>query len=58
MNKREIKKLVSEITDTLYDRVGFSVWWDSLSREMEGVIEKDIEEVIEERLNRNKDDGA
>jgi len=56
MSKREIKKCVLEITDCLYDRVGFCNWWDSLSDETEKEIEKELEDIIERRLNQNKDD--
>jgi len=56
MSKREIKKCVLEILDTLYERNGFAHWWDHLNDEIEKEITAELESIIERRLNQNKDD--
>jgi hypothetical protein len=57
MSKREIKKCVLEILDTLYVRNdGFDDWWDNLSDDIENEITVELESIIERRLNKNKDE--
>ena len=56
MNKVEIKKCVGEIIDTLCDRGGFDDWWYNLDDDTEKEIEKELESIIERRLNQNKDE--
>jgi hypothetical protein len=56
MSEREIKKCVLEIIDSLYNRSGFDNWWGSLSDETEKEIEKELKDIIERRLNQNKDE--
>ena len=57
MDKREIKKCVLEILDSLYDRSGFNDWWDNLDDNTEEEITLELEKIIERRLEKtqNKD---
>jgi hypothetical protein len=55
MSKREIKKCVLEILDTLYVRNdGFDDWWDNLSDDIENEITVELESIIERRLNKDE----
>ena len=56
MNKREINKCVSEILDVLYSRKGFDNWWSNLDDDIEKEIENELKDIIERRLNKNKDE--
>tara|TARA_R110002110_G_scaffold201607_5_gene412622 strand:+ start:1129 stop:1302 length:174 start_codon:yes stop_codon:yes gene_type:complete len=56
MSKREIKKCVLEMLDSLCDRSGFDDWWYNLDDDIEREIEKELEDIIERRLNQNKDE--
>jgi len=58
MDKREIKKCVLEILDSLYDRSGFNDWWDNLDDNTEEEITLELEKIIERRLEKtqNKDE--
>ena len=56
MNKREIKKCVAEILDSLCNRNGFDDWWYNLGDDIEEEIESELEEIIERRLNKIKED--
>jgi hypothetical protein len=50
--KKEIKKCVGEIIDELYDRVGFTNWWDNLNQEIEIEIIESLEDIVEKRFNK------
>ena len=54
MEKREIKKCVGEIIDTLCDRGGFDDWWYNLDDEVEKEITDKLEEIVEKRFNKMK----
>jgi len=56
MNKREIKKCVLEIIDYLGSRNGFDNWWLQVEDNEESEITKKLEDIIEKRLNQNKED--
>jgi hypothetical protein len=56
MSKREIKKCVLEIIDSLCDRSGFDDWWYNLDNDIEEEIITELESIIEKRLNQNKDE--
>ena len=56
MNKREIKKCVLEIIDYLGSRNGFDNWWLQVEDNEESEITKKLEDIIEKRLNQNKDE--
>ncbi len=58
MSKREIKKCVLEMLDSLCDRSGFDDWWYNLDDDIEREIEKELEDIIERRLNQNKDEKS
>ena len=51
MNKREIKKTVSEILDKLCDRSGFDDWYFNLGDDIEKEIERELFETINRRVN-------
>ena len=53
MNKLEIKKCVGEIIDALYDRGGFDDWWNNIDDGTENEIIKQLETIIENRLNKD-----
>jgi hypothetical protein len=57
MNNREIKKCVSEILDSLCNRKGFDDWWYNLDEDIEQEIESELEEIIKQRLNKDKDEN-
>jgi hypothetical protein len=50
MEKKEIKKMVLEIVDSLYNRGGFDDWWGNLDDDIEEEIIKEIEDIIEKRI--------
>jgi hypothetical protein len=52
MEKKEIKKMVLEIVDSLYNRRGFDDWWDNLDDDIEEEIIKEIEDIIEKRMDK------
>jgi hypothetical protein len=54
MNKLEIKKCVGEIIDALYDRGGFDDWWNNIDDGTENEIIKQLETIIENRLNKDE----
>lgn len=56
MSKREIKKCVLEMIDYLGSRNGFDNWWLQIEDNEESEITKKLEDIIERRLNQNKDD--
>jgi len=56
MSKREIKKCVLEIIDYLGSRNGFDNWWLQVEDNEEIEITKKLEDIIERRLNQNKDE--
>ena len=56
MSKREIKKCVLEIIDYLGSRNGFDNWWLQVEDNEESEITKKLEDIIEKRLNQNKDE--
>jgi len=56
MSKRDIKKCVLEIIDYLGSRNGFDNWWLQVEDDEEIEITKKLEDIIERRLNQNKDD--
>ena len=56
MSKRDIKKCVLEIIDYLGSRNGFDNWWLQIEDNEESEITKKLEDIIERRLNQNKDD--
>jgi hypothetical protein len=57
MSKLEIKKCVLEIIDSLCDRGGFADWWYNLDDEtLEKEIVKELEDIIHNRFNQNKDE--
>ena len=58
MNKREIKKCVLEIIDYLGSRNGFDNWWLQVEDNEEIEITKKLEDIIERRVNQNKDDDC
>ena len=47
MSKREIKKCVLEIIDSLGNRSGFDDWWYNLYDDIEKEIERELEGIIE-----------
>jgi hypothetical protein len=56
MSKRDIKKCVLEIIDYLGSRNGFDNWWLQIEDNEESEITKKLEDIIERRLNQNKDE--
>jgi hypothetical protein len=54
MSKREIKKCVLEIIDSLGDRKGFDDWWYNLDDDIEKEIVTELESIIERRLNKDE----
>jgi myo-inositol catabolism protein IolC len=52
MEKIEIKKMVLEIVDSLYNRGGFDDWWSNLDNDIEEEIIKEIEDIIEKRIDK------
>ena len=56
MSKREIKKCALEIIDYLGSRNGFDNWWLQVEDNEESEITKKLEDIIEKRLNQNKDE--
>jgi hypothetical protein len=54
MSKLEIKKCVLEIIDSLGNRKGFAYWWYNLSDDIEEEIIKELESIIERRLNKDE----
>jgi len=56
MSKRDIKKCVLEIIDYLGSRNGFDNWWLQVENNEESEITKKLEDIIEKRLNQNKDE--
>ena len=56
MSKREVKKCVLEIIDYLGSRNGFDKWWLQVEGDMESEITKELEDIIDRRLNKNKED--
>jgi hypothetical protein len=56
MKKIEIKKCVLEIIDSLCDKNGFDDWWYNLGDDIEEEIISELESIIENRLNKNKDE--
>jgi hypothetical protein len=56
MSKRDIKKCVLEIIDYLGSRNGFDNWWMQVEDNEENEITKKLEDIIERRLNQNKED--
>ena len=56
MSKRDIKKCVLEIIDYLGSRNGFDNWWLQVEDNEESEITKKLEDIIEKRLNQNKDE--
>jgi hypothetical protein len=54
MNKRDIKKCVSEIIDSLCDRNGFDDWWYNLEDSIEKEIEMELEEIIKRRTIKSE----
>jgi dihydroxyacetone kinase-like predicted kinase len=52
MMNKEIKKCVLEIIDSLCERNGFDDWWYNLDEDITNEIQKEIEEIIEKRLNK------
>lgn len=52
MMNKEIKKCVLEIIDSLCERSGFDDWWYNLDEDITNEIQKEIEEIIEKRLNK------
>jgi hypothetical protein len=55
MDKLEIKKCVLEIIDSLCERRGFQKWWMDLHEDVDQAITKELEEIIQRRLDKNKD---
>ena len=55
MSERDIKKCVLEIIDYLGSRNGFDNWWLQVEDNEESEITKKLEDIIERRLNQNKD---
>ena len=58
MTKLEVKKCVLEIIDYLGSRNGFDNWWMQVEDNEEIEITKKLEDIIERRLNQNKDDDC
>ena len=58
MTKLEVKKCVLEIIDYLGSRNGFDNWWIQVEDNEEIEITKKLEDIIERRLNQNKDDDC
>ena len=58
MTKLEVKKCVLEIIDYLGSRNGFDNWWLQVEDNEEIEITKKLEDIIERRLNQNKDDDC
>lgn len=53
LEKREIKKCVGEIIDTLCERSGFDDWWYNLDDEIEKEITDKLEEIVKRRFERH-----
>ena len=54
MKKIDYYKLVYDIIDKLYENPGFSEWYDSLDDDQENKINDDLIEIVERRINKNK----
>ena len=52
----ELKECVLEIIDYLGSRNGFDNWWLQVEVNEEIEITKKLEDIIERRLNQNKDE--
>lgn len=53
MYKKEVKKCVEEIIDSLCNRGGFDDWWYNIGEEIEEEIKNDLEKIVLERLGKN-----
>ena len=56
MSKLKVKKCTLEIIDYLGSRNGFDNWWLQVEDNEEIEITKKLEDIIERRLNQNKDE--
>jgi len=54
MTKREIKKCVSEMMDSLYNHDGFKDWWDNVDGFTELEIEIELKNILERRINKQQ----
>ena len=52
MEKKEIKKAVLKIIDSLCDRRGFDDWWYSIDDDIQNEIIEEIENIIDKRLQK------
>lgn len=53
MKKKEIKKCVIEILDSLCDRGGFDDWYFNLSEDIQEEIERDLFGIVNRRINED-----
>jgi hypothetical protein len=54
MRNFDYYKLVYEMLDKLYEKPGFSEWYDSLDIDEESEIESELVEIAKRRINKNK----
>jgi hypothetical protein len=54
MKNFDYYKLVIEMLDKLYEKPGFSKWYDSLDINEESEIEKELVEIVKRRISKNK----
>ena len=54
MDKREIKKCVLEILDSLYGRSGFNDWWDNLDGNTEEEITLELLQIEDSKVQTLK----
>lgn len=53
MKNREVKTCVAEMLDTLYNKKGFSKWWDELKTEEEEEIESELFKNLRKRIDKS-----
>lgn len=54
MRNFDYYKLVYEMLDKLYEKPGFSEWYDSLDINEESEIESELVKIAKRRINKNK----
>lgn len=53
MKKRQIKKCVAEILDSLCDMGGFDDWYFNLGEDIQEEIERGLFDIVNRRINEN-----
>lgn len=56
MKKRQIKKCVAEILDSLCDMGGFDDWYFNLGEDIQEEIERDLFDIVNRRINEDGKD--